>query len=242
MSLIGMAIVATLGPPSFPGRGNLVWWLNLISILLSILTVWFTVFWVIYETRACAGFINILSDMEEVQTGWAQNCREIDENIPKSTYRDAYLAFRLIVRTTQRVQRLIYLPFLSILFMVAARSSLFDALNFPPSLIVLNIIAAGYALSSAIRLRSGAKAAKENIIEQIENLRFASPTASATNAATASASQQPTAEQIDLGLQRIRATREGAFAPLSEQPVLQAFLLPFGGYGGLQLIQSLFSV
>lgn len=241
MSLIGTAIVATLGPPSFPGRGDLVWWLNIISILLSILTVWFTVFWVVYETRACAGFINILSDMEEVQTGWAKSCKEIDKGVPISPYRDAYLAFRLIVRTTQRVQRLIYLPFLSILFMVAARSSLFDALNFPLSLIVLNVVAAGYALSSAIRLRSGAKAAKENIIEQIENLRFAAPNASATNAAAASASQQPTAEQIDLGLQRIRATREGAFAPLTEQPVLQAFLLPFGGYGGLQLIESLFS-
>lgn len=241
MSLIGTAIVATLGPPSFPGRGDLVWWLNIISILLSILTVWFTVFWVVYETRACTGFINILSDMEEVQTGWAKSCKEIDKGVPVSPYRDAYLAFRLIVRTTQRVQRLIYLPFLSILFMVAARSNLFDALNFPLSLIVLNVVAAGYALSSAIRLRSGAKAAKENIIEQIENLRFAAPNASAPNAAAASASQQPTAEQIDLGLQRIRATREGAFAPLTEQPVLQAFLLPFGGFGGLQLIESLFS-
>jgi hypothetical protein len=38
-------------------------------------------------------------------------------------------------------------------------------------------------------------------------------------------------------MKRIRGTSEGAFARFSEQPALQALLLPFGGYGSVQLIQ-----
>jgi hypothetical protein len=50
-----------------------------------------------------------------------------------------------------------------------------------------------------------------------------------------------TAEQIQLLMERIRNTKEGAFAPLSQQPALQALLLPFGGLGGVQLIEYLMS-
>jgi hypothetical protein len=40
-----------------------------------------------------------------------------------------------------------------------------------------------------------------------------------------------TAEQIQVLMERIRNTWEGAFAPVSQQPALQALLLPFGGLG-----------
>jgi hypothetical protein len=42
-------------------------------------------------------------------------------------------------------------------------------------------------------------------------------------------------------MERIRNTQEGAFAPISQQPALQALLLPFGGLGGVQLIEYLMS-
>ena len=47
------------------------------------------------------------------------------------------------------------------------------------------------------------------------------------------------AEQIKLLMERIRNTREGPFASFTQQPALQALLLPFGGYGGLQLVEYL---
>ncbi len=43
-------------------------------------------------------------------------------------------------------------------------------------------------------------------------------------------------------MERIRNTREGAFAPFPQQPALQALLLPFGSYGGVQLIEYLFKL
>ena len=47
------------------------------------------------------------------------------------------------------------------------------------------------------------------------------------------------AEQIGILTTLIRETRRGPFAPLSQQPFMQAVLLPFGGYGGVQLIEYL---
>ena len=40
----------------------------------------------------------------------------------------------------------------------------------------------------------------------------------------------------------IRSTREGAFAPFTQQPALRALLLPFGGYGGVQLVEYLINL
>ena len=43
-------------------------------------------------------------------------------------------------------------------------------------------------------------------------------------------------------MERIRSTREGAFAPFTQQPALHALLLPFGGYGGVQLVEYLINL
>jgi hypothetical protein len=38
---------------------------------------------------------------------------------------------------------------------------------------------------------------------------------------------------------RIRDMKDGAFLPLSQQPVIRAFLIPLGGYGGISLMDWL---
>lgn len=43
-------------------------------------------------------------------------------------------------------------------------------------------------------------------------------------------------------MSRIRNTHAGVFAPFAQQPALQALLLPFGGYGGIQIIEYLFKL
>src|SRR5215468_6640044 len=49
-------------------------------------------------------------------------------------------------------------------------------------------------------------------------------------------------EQIKLLMEGIRNTREGAFVPFTQQPALHALLLPFGSYGGLQVIEYLMNL
>ena len=43
-------------------------------------------------------------------------------------------------------------------------------------------------------------------------------------------------------MERIRNSHDGAFVPFAQQPALRALLLPFGGYGSMQIIEYLFKL
>jgi hypothetical protein len=165
------------------------------------------------------------------------------------------------MRATQRIHGLIYLPFVLILFMVIARSDLFDAMNFPLVLVFVIGLVLVYALFSEILLHRGALAARTKALHYYEmllwrlqsplplknnlneNTEDGTPSPDRVNGVAAGQSQLKdppiSAEQIKLLMERIRNTREGVFAPVTEQPALRALLLPFGGFGGAQLIEYL---
>ena len=134
----------------------------------------------------------------------------------------------MIVHATQRIRWLIYLPFVGIFFMVLSRSNFFDAMDFPLALVFVIGFALAYALQSSWRLRKEAEAARTTALKYYEDLR-SSQTWPPINT-----------EEIHLLMERIRNNREGAFAPFAQQPALQALLLPFGGYGSIQIIEYLF--
>ena len=226
--VIGITIIR-FDRPFFPSRGDLVVYFHFGLLILSVPVLWWTVFWVGYQTRVCAGFIEILSQ-RNMRFEWPVTCKEdVREDVPRAC-RDAYLAFRLIVRLTRRIQAFIYLPFILILFMVVSRSSLFDAMDFPLPLIIVVALSLAYAIFSAVLLRKTAEGARTSLLKQIEDLLPSSARPGA---------RRVNPERIKLVMERIRSTREGAFAPFSAQPALQALLLPFGGYGGIQLIEYL---
>ena len=176
-----------------------------------------------------------LLDREEAKTG-----------VPRA-HLDDYLDFQLITSATRRIHRLIYLPFVLLLFLVLARSSLFDAMDFPLALLFVTGLALAYALYTAVLLRRSAEAARVKALVHYDArlLAQARPKDSPTSATADAAAAKPTpisAEQIKLLMERIRNTREGAFAPFTQQPALQALLLPFGGYGGVQLVEYLINL
>jgi hypothetical protein len=228
-----LSIVAfsVLDIPSFPHRGELVRYLHYLLMGMTAPILWLIIFWIGYESRACTQFIEALG---HVRRQWPTHLldREASESGIPRPYLDYYLDFQLIVAATQRIQWLIYLPFISILFMVVARSDLFDAMDFPLALIMIVIVALLYTLYTARLLSKSAAAMRAKVLAHYEEilLRLAQP----------QAQLHITTEQINRLIERIRNTREGAFAPLSQQPALQALLLPFGGFGGAQLIDYLF--
>jgi hypothetical protein len=179
----------------------------------------------------------MLLDREEAATG-----------VPRA-HLDDYLDFRLIVLATERIHWLIYLPFVSILFMVLSRSDLFDTMDFPLGLVFVTGLALAYALHSAVVLRKSAESARTKTLERYETRLLtqarandSTPLAAANGTAAGPARPQASVEQIKILMERIRNTREGAFAPIAQQPALQALLLPFGGYGSAQLIEYLINL
>jgi hypothetical protein len=249
------------GNPVFPHRGELVQDLYLLFGLLNALMLWAVIFWTSYEARACARLIDTLGKTSGHI--WSEPPIEaVDAKLGVRTDDLApYLDFRLITVLTQRIQLLIYLPFVSILFMIVGRSDLFDAMDFPPALLAVVVLSLAYAIYTEIVLRRAALSARGRVLREYEEKLFVlegagndqvSPeirnTALATDVINPANGLQTdlirspiTAEQINLLMERIRNNREGAFAPVSQQPALQALLLPFGGLGGMQLIEYLMS-
>jgi hypothetical protein len=242
--LIGFALVFVFGRPSFPHRGLLVETLHRSLTILNAVFLWLVIFWVGYEARACGRFIEILSDVRSVWPKPLLDREEAKTGVPRS-HLDDYLDFQLIVLATRRIHGLIYLPFVLLFFMVLARSSIFDAMDFPLALVFVTGLALGYALYSAVLLRRSAEAARAKALEHYDARLLAqarlkdSPSVATANTVVARTHTPISAEQIKLLMERIRSTREGAFAPFTQQPVLQALLLPFGGYGGVQLVEYL---
>jgi hypothetical protein len=44
-------------------------------------------------------------------------------------------------------------------------------------------------------------------------------------------------EKVSIVLNQIQKINEGAFLPLSHEPAIKAVLLPFGGWGGVTLLE-----
>jgi hypothetical protein len=241
--VIGFALVDFFGRPTFPYRGLLVEQLYRRVTFVNALLLWLVIFWVGYETRACASFVAVLSDVKSVWPNSLLDREDATSGVPRA-HLDDYLDFQLIVLATRRIYRLIYLPFVLLLFLVLARSSIFDAMDFPLALILVTGLALAYALYTAILLRKSAEAARSKALDHysarllVQARQKDGPPPVDTTIPIAT-STPISAEQIKLLMERIRNTREGAFASLTQQPALQALLLPFGGYGGVQLVEYL---
>ena len=246
--VLAFAALKVLDRPSFPHRGELVQQLHLILVSFNALVLWPIIFWVGYETRACKTFIETLSGARSLWSPGLLDREETTTGVP-CAHLDDYLDFQLVVRATQRIRWLIYLPFVSILFLVLSRSSFFDAMDFPLGLVFVVGFALVYALHSVWLLRRSAESARATALEHYEarlltqvRARDTMPPATADGAAAGLTRQPISVEQIKILMERIRNNREGTFAPFAQQPALQALLLPFGGYGSVQLIEYLFKL
>jgi hypothetical protein len=227
ITLVSVFIMVFLwGMPSFPHRGTLVLTLHYFLSVLHTIVFWLIIFWVGYETRACVQFVNTLSG---VRNEWPEQLlfRKAKETGIPCTHLDDYLDFQLIVRATQRIQSLIYLPFVSIFALVLARSNFFAAMDIPLPFVLIVGFALTYLLYSARLLRKSAEKMHTTMLKNYEDLQ-STPSWPPVNT-----------EQIDRLMSRIRNTHTGVFAPFAQQPALQALLLPFGGYGGVQIIEYL---
>ena len=104
---------------------------------------------------------------------------------------------------TRRIHSLIYLPFVLILFLVLARSNLFDAMDFPLPLVFVTGLALAYAVYAAVLLRRSAEAARAKALAHYDArlLAQARPKDSPTSTTAHSARAKPrpmSADQIKL--------------------------------------------
>jgi hypothetical protein len=232
-----------LGFPERPIRGDwshaFDWVILVVSVLMQILLTFF----VLDAIRLCRRFVDIMtkSDLDWPVKEGARD--SIAKNSPEWT------AFRFLTARTKTVNGLIYYPFITLAMSIVARNSFFDAWNWPPALVIVLSVNSIIAASAVYLMRLSAIRAKRRILRKLEAKLFAAQggaesrpeTDEAGNANDDSHSNEPqlNEKQLNQVIKRIHDYHDGLFAPLSQQPVVRAVLMPFGGAGLVIILDML---
>ncbi len=232
LAVAAAALVLYLDPPSVPARGAVAFWTHQLLRAASVGVLAVLIFSVVDATRMSTGLIRALA---ERPTDWP--CRTLGRferrcGVPARLL-EGYIDFEFIVALTRGVSRFIYYPFAVLMLLVVSRSTVFDAWDFPLPLLVLAATAALYATWCALSLRRAAEEARSQIVAGYEDecLRL--------RAAARGEDSQGLATAVCTLVERMKSTRAAAFLPLTQQPAIRALLIPFGGFGGVSLIEYL---
>jgi|GEM_PF-2722393 len=153
------------------------------------------------------------------------------------------LKIDLVVKRSKVVDKLICFPFIILTLMILSRSDYFDRWHMPPQLAFIILLGALIALSSAIRLRQSAKKARYAALEKLNEIytsliyKEANPLMYAKS--ESSSCNLKMSESVRNMIDDIESIKTGPFTPLAQHPIISAIALPFGGVGGLYIIDAL---
>lgn len=240
-------LTALEGPAVIASRGHLARYTNLLLGSLSSMMFVILVFAVMYVTRTTTAFIAFLSDP---RSDWpeATLVRFMKRTgLPKDLV-GGWIGFRLVVVLTELVNGLVYAPFVVLLLLVVGWSSLFSKFPPPLALVASGLVLLGYAVFCVVSLRRAAETTRRRALQSYEDrllvlkgdprmLRRELNEMNGGSTAKAAYDPRLVADQVEHLLQRIRDTQEGAFLPLTRQPIVHAVLTLVGGYFGISLIE-----
>jgi len=222
------------GTPSSPVRGSLLFAIDKALLFASVISLLFLTFWTVDSARLTVWFTRRLctGDTTYPEETLAHFARKW--SIEDRSLLDEWIDLQLIADLTERAGRLIYFPFIAMLLMMLARSPWWDRWTWPWPLLVIIGLNLGFAAASSIMLRRSAKRARQT---SIQNLSEKVNTAR-RNAVPIAEHHSSQAERL---LDEIKNLRRGAFAPLSESPLLGAILLNSSGAVLIQLAAIAFA-
>ena len=224
-------IVSLSAIPLRPVRGDLSSTIDFIILLATVLAFTILNFYVFDVTRVCRQFIFVASMKSPA---WSRDSlaafdrerRECDEGLLGD-----WMLMGLIARRTDAVVKLVFYPFVIWVIMYVSRASFFDNWQTPAGLLAVLALGALYAWCSAFSLRNAAEAFRGKIMQRLHDKRI--------HHLTETRFQEEETRRIESLMQEVKDVREGAFAPVLQHPVLRSFLVPFGGVGGVYLIDLL---
>ncbi|EAR20442.1 hypothetical protein [Nitrococcus mobilis] len=231
--LLGSLLIRTFGPPGRPYRGEISDLVDQGMLIISVGMMVALVFFVVDATRLAVRFIRQLADENQP---WQREIieRPSQPHRVEETYLGPSLKIKLIAERTGVIGQLIVFPFIVLSIMILSRLPYFDNWNMPIGLVLVLTLLFVFAATCGIALERAAEKARSWAIERLtdECVRVkGDPSVPGQHA-----------EQLHLLVEEIRHLRKGAFVPFIQQPVVKAVLLPFGGVGGVVLIQYLVAV
>jgi len=147
------------------------------------------------------------------------------------TLLDDWIGIEFAARQTQAVAPLIVAPFIVLGLLVLARSRLLDswAVTWPIALTAAAYLMGLVALAVALKLSA----------EKLRNDALARMRADLLWLGGAGGGREKLAEPLKQLIAAVEGQSAGAFAPLLEQPLVAALMVPLGSAGGVQLFDHL---
>ena len=143
-----------------------------------------------------------------------------------------WLLIQLLAERTQVLEKSVYYPFVILLMLIVARSTLFDNWQFLPSIIIIIITSILIIVAWAVLLRGSIKEARETALKSMRGC---------LSQGLCLTDNTTEIEQFQLLIEDVKNERRGAFRSFASDPIFKALLMPSGGYGGLLLLEYLAS-
>jgi len=240
------AVMAILPPPFIPYRGGFSDWSDWFVLRFSVVAMLILALFVVNATRLCKRFVK---DLTEKPTHWPgsihtqhlsyehlgpfniDGSKDNQEHNPIDNWRD----IQFIAKRTEPISQLIVYPFVVLFIMVLSRYSYTDNWDWPLSLLIVIGVAVFCVLFYAVSLRHTGELARRRVIRRLKTkLLYTLYGSSQTNTPEYLKKQ---AAMIEHMINEIQSLQEGAFAPLSRNPIVVAVLFPFGGMGTVVLLE-----
>jgi hypothetical protein len=229
--LLAFSLMLILGFPNRPTRSELAWGLDSAIILLVLAPFLALLFFMVDATRQT---LALARDLEGPVSWPAQTLRSLglDAWITERAGQPAgadivWLDVRLIAAVTRPVGNLVWYPALVLILIALARHPLFDAWSVPPALILVMTLAVAYAVGCAWTLRRAAERVREAAVRDLKSAIWRAQGGVAPQCL----------EALRGMLAEVQTTRDGAFRPFTQQPVVQALLTLVSSVSGLAVLE-----
>ncbi|GFO54905.1 hypothetical protein GMSM_19120 [Geomonas sp. Red276] len=216
-------LIVSLSMPVSPVRGIISMGVDRIMLGAMVLSFTLLVFCVFDVIRTCRRFIDLVAERAPRWGGLSfRHVLKFPPEKSKAVWTHWMLVY-LVARRTETVGRCIFYPFIVWLLILFSRFDLFDNWKTPIALAVVMSLSAVYTWSCAWLLRRSAEKVRKISLDRLGSLL----------AAALARQDQSEAEvsRIRFVIERVAAIRDGAFAPFTQNPVVQALLVPMGGVG-----------
>jgi hypothetical protein len=226
-----LALFAVTGSfPGIPSRGWIAHIFGLLITNLALLALFVVSFFVLDVMRNSSRFI---VDLAKGKYDLTRGELGKQRRIPSDTWRrelSELLTIQLVARHTRLPGRLLVYPFLLALLLAAARLSFFDSWDVSFTLLsVISAILLGVVVGGFL-LRKNAERARRNVLRRLRDQ---------LSDALGDSRQAARVDRLRNVIANVENEQRGAFRPLSEDPVIAAAFIPFGGTGTLVLLEQL---
>ncbi|MDF7798485.1 hypothetical protein P4C99_03375 [Pontiellaceae bacterium B1224] len=216
------SFIVRMDAPFTPYRGECALGAHLITLQLSLIAMTMLCVITIYSQLRCARFV---ANLYTYTKGRFQPCPWVEKNgsvldLPLQHIKTV----RLIGRVTETTGRQVIYPFVALLLLILARYEKIDLWDWPVPLIVVVSLTVFGSLFAAVYLRYKARQAQKISINELNYELLNS---------------RSDRSDIEFYLREVRECNQGAFSPLSSNPILLAVLTPFGGVGAIAILQNI---